>query len=55
LYDQKVRQTGNNLASSRYLVKCRIVYTSYPDMVFQGNPPHVLAGVAYFRDALNGW
>jgi len=55
LYDKKARQTGNKLASNRFAVKCRIVYTSYPDMVFQGNPHHVLAGVAYFRDALYQW
>jgi hypothetical protein len=48
-------QTGNPLASSRFLVKWRIIYTSYPDMLYLGNPHHALAGVASFWEALNGW
>jgi hypothetical protein len=55
LYDKKARQTGDPLASSRVLVKRRIVQTSYSDMMYQGDPHHVLAGVAWFSGALFGW
>jgi hypothetical protein len=55
LSDKKARDTGDPLASNRYLVKHQIVHTSGSTMVYQGDPNHVLGGVVSFWEALRYW
>jgi hypothetical protein len=55
LYDAKARQTGNPLASSWQNVRYRITHTKQPDITFNNDPNHKIAGVADFGNALCGW
>jgi hypothetical protein len=55
LYDAKVRQTGNVLASNYTAVRHRIVHQRMANMSWNGDPDHTLSGVANYIIALNGW